>query len=161
DDSTFDLITTSMAIHWFDHKQFLTEAHRVLKTRGWLIPYTNGFYGQMKENQAFEGWSKEIYPNRYPAPPRNSTQLTTELGKEFGFSSFHAEKFQNEVQFTAEELSAYLTTQSNVIAAVEQGTETIEDVYSSLFLQVKPYFQSTKATFMFGGSIWYLQKGAV
>jgi len=161
DDSTFDLITTSMAIHWFDHKQFLTEAHRVLKTRGWLIPYTNGFHGKMKENESFEQWSREIYPSRYPAPPRDSTPMTAERANEFGFSSFHMERFQNEVQFTADELSAYLTTQSNVIAAVEQGDETIDDVYLWLVSQTKPYFHSIKATFMFGGSIWYLQKGAV
>jgi len=161
DDDTFDLITTSMAIHWFDHKRFISEAHRVLKTGGWLIPYTNGFYGQMKENESFEEWSREIYPSRYPTPPRNTTPTTAELGSELDFSSFYMERFQNEVQFTAEELSAYLTTQSNVIAAVEQGTDTIEDVYRWLVSQTKPYFQSTKATFVFGGSIWYLQKGAV
>jgi len=161
DDGTFDLITASMAIHWFDHKRFLSEANRGLKIGGWLLPYTNGFHGQMKENKSFELWSSEIYPDLYPIPPRNATPLTTEMANEFGFSSFHMEKFQNEVQFTAEELSAYLTTQSNVIAVVEQGTELIEDVYPWLVSQTEPYFHSTKATFLFGGRIWYLQKGAI
>ena len=159
DDGTFDLITTSMAFHWFDHNRFLFEANRVLKTDGWLIPYANGFSGQMKENESFEGWSMETCPGRYPTPPRNTTPITAELGNEFGFSSIHTEEFQNDVQFTADEFSAYLTTQSNVIAAVEQGNETIEDVYSWLVSQTKPYFHSVKATFVFGGSIWYLQKG--
>ena len=159
EDETFDLITTSMAFHWFDHNKSLPEAHRVLKTGGWLIPYDNGFYGQMKENESFEQWSKEVYPNRYPSPPRNTTPITAGLANEFGFSSFHTEKYQNEVQFTAEEFSAYLTTQSNVIAAVEQGHESIDDVYEWLISQVKPFFQSEKATFLFGGDIWYLQKG--
>ena len=161
DDGTFDLITTSMAFHWFYHKKFLSEAHRVLKTGGWLTPYDNGFHGQMKENESFEQWSGKIYPNRYPSPPRNTTPITAELAKEFGYSTFHTEKYKNEVQYTAEEFSAYLTTQSNVIAAVEQGNESIDDVYEWLISQVKPYFHSTKATFVFGGSIWYLQKGAV
>lgn len=158
EDGSFDLITTSMAFHWFDHKRFLSEAHRVLKIDGWLVPYTNGFYGQMKENESFEGWVKESYAKRYPTPPRNSTQLTTELVDEFGFSSFHMERFQNDVRFTAEEVSAYLTTQSNVIAAVEQGSETIEEVYRWLVSQIKQFFNSDKATFAFGGIIWYLHK---
>jgi len=159
EDGAFDLITTSMAFHWFDQKPFLSEAHRILRTAGWLIPYNHGFYGQMKENESFEQWSSQGYRKRYPAPPRNSISVTAELANDFGFSSFHIERFQNEVRFTADELSAYLTTQSNVIAAVEQGNETIEDVYLWLISQTKPFFSSIRATFIFGGSIWYLQKG--
>ena len=158
EDGSFNLITTSMAFHWFDHKYFLSETHRLLKTGGWFIPYTNGFYGHMRENESFEEWAKESYAKRYPAPPRNSTQLTPELAEEFGFSSFHMERFQNEVLFTADELSAYLTTQSNVIAAVEQGNETIEEVYRWLVSQVKQFLGPDKGTFVFGGMIWYLQK---
>jgi len=157
-DVSFDLITTSMAFHWFDHKRFLLETHRLLKPGGWLIPYTNGFYGHMNENESFEEWAKESYAKRYPTPPRNSTQLTAELADEFGFFSFHKERFQNEVHFTAEEISAYLTTQSNVIAAVEQGNETIEEVYLWLVSEIKQFFGSGKGTFAFGGIIWYLQK---
>jgi len=158
EDGSFDLITTSMAFHWFDHKHFLSEAHRVLKTDSWFIPYTNGFYGQMKENESFEEWVKESYAKRYPSPPRNSTPITEELANEFGFSSLHVERFQNEVPFTAEEVAAYLTTQSNVIAAVEQGNETIGEVHRWLVSQIKPFFDSDKATFTFGGIIWYLHK---
>jgi len=158
ENGSFDLITTSMAFHWFDHKRFLSEAHRILKTNGWLIPYTNGFYGQMKENEAFKKWVEDSYTKRYPAPPRNSTPLTEDLVGEFGFSTFHMERFQNDVLFTAEELSAYLTTQSNVIAAVEQGHETVEEVYRWLVSQTKQFFHADMATFAFGGIIWYMQK---
>jgi len=158
EDGSFDLITTSMAFHWFDHKRFLSEAHRVLKTDGWLIPYTNGFYSKMKENKSFEKWAEDSYTKRYPAPPRNATPLTEELANEFGFSSFHMERFQNDVLFTTEEIAAYLTTQSNVIAAVEQDNETVEDVYRWLVSQTKQFFHADKATFAFGGIIWYMQK---
>jgi len=159
EDSSFELITTSMAFHWFDHEKFLAEAYRLLKTGNWLVPYTNGFHGQMKENESFEQWAKASYAARYATPPRNSTPLTAELAEEFNFSSFNMERYQNEVQFTVEDLSAYLTTQSNVIAAVEQGEETLDDVYSWLKSQTKPYFTAEKATFIFTGYIWYLQKG--
>ena len=152
---SFDLITSSMAYHWFDYKQFFPEVRRVLKNGGWLIIYTNGFYGQMKENELFEQWNRESYAKKYPSPPRNTIPLTIELAQEYGFSSFYSEDFQNDVEFTAEELCAYLTTQSNIIAVVEQGKETIKNVYKWLVSQTRPFFHSEKATFAFGGHIWY------
>jgi len=158
EDNSFSLITTSMAFHWFDHKRFLSEANRLLKTGSWLIPYTNGFYGQMDENESFEQWTKEVYAKKYPPPARSTTQLSAKLADEFGFSSFDMDNFQNKVEFTVDGLSAYLTTQSNVIAAVEQGNESIEDVLSWLSSQTKPFFRSEKGTFAFGGTIWYMQK---
>jgi len=155
---SFDLITSSMAYHWFDYKRFLPETNRLLKNGGWLIIYTNGFHGQMKENELFERWNRQSYAKRFPSPPRNSIPLTSELAQGFGFSSFFSETFQNDVKFTTEELCAYLTTQSNVIAAVEQGNETLEEVYIWLVSQTRPFFHSKEATFLFGGTIWYTQK---
>jgi ubiquinone/menaquinone biosynthesis C-methylase UbiE len=158
ENGSFDLITASMAYHWFNRDHFLVEAHRLLIGSGWLVIYNNGFTGQMKENISFEEWVEQTYVQRYPTPARNWMSLDSEGAKEFGFVSFHVEDYQNNVQFTAEELSAYLTTQSNVISAVEHGSETIEDVYRWLVSQTKPYFSSEKATFVFNGYIWYLQK---
>ena len=42
-DSSVDLVTASVAAHWFDHSRFLAEADRVLKPRGCiaLVGYTN------------------------------------------------------------------------------------------------------------------------
>lgn len=66
--------------------------------------------------------------------------------------------YENDVDFSVDELAAYLTTQSNVIAAVEQGVEHINDVYAWLIAELTPLFRAAKATFHFGGYIWYLQK---
>ena len=155
---SFDLITSSMAYHWFDYKRFFPEVHRLLKYGGWLVIYTNGFYGKMKENELFEQWNEKSYSKRYPSPPRNNILLTTELAQDYGFSSFYSENFQHYVHFTAEELCAYLTTQSNIIAVVEQGHKTIEGVYKWLVSQTRPFFHSEEATFAFGGHIWYMQQ---
>jgi ubiquinone/menaquinone biosynthesis C-methylase UbiE len=53
-DASFDLITASLAFHWFDREHFLTEAHRLLRRGGWLVIYNNAFTGHMHENPAFE-----------------------------------------------------------------------------------------------------------
>jgi hypothetical protein len=149
-----------MAYHWFNQERFLAEAKRLLRGESWLVIYNNGFTGRMKENESFEEWVREVYLKRYATPPRNWTPLTPESAKDFKFASFHEESYQNEVKFTPDELAAYLTTQSNVISAVEQGEETIEDVYRWLVSQTQPYFISEEAVFVFDGYIWYLQKGS-
>jgi SAM-dependent methyltransferase len=156
-DGSIDLITTSLAFHWFDQERFLAEAQRLLKPAGWLIIYNNGFGGQMKGNPTYERWNHEVYLTRYPSPPRNTQPLTAENALRFGLDFVHREHYQNEVSFTAEELAAYLTTQSNVIAAVEQGRETIEEVYTWLLNEIQPLFTISPATFLFGGYIWYLK----
>lgn len=158
-DGSMDLLTTSMAYHWFDPEQFFAEARRVLKKRAWLIIYNNGFRGQMHTNPEFEEWVTQVYENHYPAPPRNAAPLTPEFAQEHGFEFAYREEYQNEVQFTVEELAAYLTTQSNVIAAAEEGHENVDDVYAWLIQQTRPFFKDEKVHFPFSGFIWYLQKG--
>ena len=153
-----DLLTTSLAYHWFNQEWFLSEAHRILKDEAWLVIHNNGFSGQMKENSEFQPWVIEVYVNLYPTPPRNSVPLTPELAHMYGFNFAHQEEYQNEVRFSVEELSAYLTTQSNVISATEQGNEKVEDVYHWLVSQIEPFFHADQATFVFEGYIWYLKK---
>lgn len=41
-DSSVDLVTTSQALHWFDHPRFFKEVHRVLKPGGILAPWGYG-----------------------------------------------------------------------------------------------------------------------
>ena len=153
-----DLLTTSLAYHWFDQEQFFTEVRRVLKERAWLVIYNNWIDGQLEEEPKFEQWFTDVYETRYPSPKRNSAPVTPEFANQHGFRFEHWEEYQNEVQFSVEELAAYLITQSNVIAATEQGKENVEDVYNWLIRQTKPFFSQERVSFPFGGYIWYLQK---
>ena len=158
-DASFDLITAGLAFHWFDQDRFLSEAQRLLKSGGWLVIYNNGFSGKMKENGAFEQWGTSSYLQRYPSPPRNSQPLTVEQAAGFGFDFPHKERYENEITFEVEELAAYLTTQSNIISVVEQGSESAEGVYQWLVEEMRSFFATgLPATFLFGGYIWYLQK---
>lgn len=155
-----DLLTSSMAYHWFKPEQFFAEVRRILKDRAFLIIFNNGFRGQMKSNPAFERWASQVYEEHYPTPPRNAAPMTSEFAGQHGFRFLHQEDYQNEVEFTVEELAAYLITQSNVIAATEQGRKNVEDVYEWLIAQTRPFFQSGRVTFPFSGFIWYLQKAS-
>jgi ubiquinone/menaquinone biosynthesis C-methylase UbiE len=158
--NSFDLLTTSMAYHWFDPKQFFAEAGRVLKERAWLIIFNNGFRGQMKKKPEFEQWVRQVYEKYYPAPSRNAARMTPEFAQQHGFIFPYQEEYQNEVQFTVEELAAYLTTQSNVIAATEQRNENVAEAYDWLITQIRRFFKSEKVMFPFSGFIWYLQKAS-
>ena len=155
-----DLLTTSMAYHWFKPEEFFTEGRRILRDGAWLIIFNNGFRGQMKRNPEFERWVNSVYEERYPAPSRNAAPMTSEFAGQHGFNFPYQEDYENEVEFTVEELAAYLITQSNVIAATEQGQENVEDVYEWLITQTRPFFKSGKVGFPFSGFIWYLQKAS-
>jgi SAM-dependent methyltransferase len=160
-DEGFDLMTLSSAFHWLDRRGFLKEAERVLNPRGWLVVYDHYFAGQMKESDAFQTWYRETHLRRYPAPSRAKLDFTEE---DYGNEGFHLagyEQYQNKIGFSVEGLIDYLLTQSNVIAAVEGGTEEIGEVRLWLTENLAPLFGDLKeATFLFHGPIWYLQRPA-
>ncbi|MBC7806813.1 MAG: class I SAM-dependent methyltransferase [Akkermansiaceae bacterium] len=157
-DGVFDLVTVSLAFHWFDRPAFFGETRRVLRENGWLAIYNNAFRGEMVENPAFGRWLRDSFLTRFPTPARNNVPVTTEEADGFGFRLGWNEDYGNQIVFSRDELAAYLLTQSNVIAAVEQGEEKIEEVYDWLLHELEPLFRSPVETFLFGGYIWYLQK---
>jgi ubiquinone/menaquinone biosynthesis C-methylase UbiE len=158
-DQRFDLVTCCMGLHWFDRDRFLAEAHRVLKPLGWLVIYMSWFRGEMIGNPSYKTWNDEHYVNRFRTPPRNTMPLMTEDARRAGFVDAGTESFSNEISFTPEQLVGYLLTQSNTIAAIEQGGQNIEAVGQWLLDGVRPFFRSNEsATFPFGGNIRYLQR---
>lgn len=157
-ENEFDLMTLSSAFHWLEREKFLREAGRVLRAQGWLIVYDNYFSGRMEENAAFETWYRESYLSKYPPPPRASTAFNAE---DSGNACFHLagdERYENGISFSIEGLIDYLTTHSNVIAAVEAGSEEISEVRLWMRENVKPLFGDLQeATFLFYGPIRYLK----
>lgn len=83
--------------------------------------------------------------------------FTEEIARTCGFAFIGREHYTNEVAFSPQELVYCLTTHCNIIAAVEQGSESISDVYAWLLETAAPLFSSETGTFLFGGEIWFLQ----
>ena len=156
-DGSFRLVTVALALHWFERSRFLTEASRVLNPGGWLIIYDNGFFGVMKENPEHERWYREDYLARYPSPPRNKGPLTEDECRKHGLRLVERERYTNEVSFSAEELTSYLMTQSNVVVAIESGAESLESVRTWLTSSLAPMVRRPRGTFLFGGVIEYLR----
>lgn len=161
DNNSFDLITVGLAMHWFDQPKFLNEAHRVLKANSWLVIYHNLFNRGARDLPAFKKWYDNDYLKRYAQPPRkNKAEFNTELAAGL-FDVVGKDDFVNELPLTQEQLLAYIVSQSNVIAAVEQGHEKIEDVISWLTESTDKFFkENNQPIFLFDGKIWYFRKPA-
>jgi SAM-dependent methyltransferase len=154
------VVACALAFHWLEREPFLRAARRVLQEEGLLFIYNNGFTGLMRENPEFQAWAQNDYQARFPTPPRDSTPFTAEEVAAAGFTFIQEERYENDVRFTPEQLVAYLTTQTNVAAAVDRGRETIASASAWLLAQVRPFFAAAGASFVFATRAWYLQKAA-
>lgn len=155
---TFDLITISQAIHWVDKERFFAEADRVLKPDSRVIAYDNYFQGQMRDQPKFNDWYKSEFLKKYPVPPRGRRVFDSKSEKPTDFVLEHEELNENTLKFSAKELVDYLVTITNVIAAVENGSEPLEDAYEWLINSIEPFFNNGRKEFAFINPIWFLRR---
>jgi SAM-dependent methyltransferase len=161
-DGTFELLTASQAFHWFDRGRFLREARRVLRPGAHLVVYDHYFAARMEENERFRAWFRGQYLGKYPSPKRGEIVFSESESEEYGFRLLGCEHYDDALEFTPESLIDYLTTHSNVIAAVEGGGESIDEARAWLAERLAPLFAGLdEATFLFRGPIWYLEKMSV
>ena len=158
DDANFGLVTVALAYHWFDQRKFALEARRVLRPDGWLAIYNDGFGGRMNDNTNFETWYRESYLPRYPAPPRNNRSISDVEASAYGFAPAGLDAFVHEVEFTPSQLVDYLLTHTNVIFAVEAGSEDLQSVRQWFLNSVQPLFAGTATTFPLSCQIQFLKR---
>lgn len=155
---SFDLITACGSINWIDRAKFFLEARRVLREPGWVILYDNFITDQMRENEAYTQWYREHFLLRYPKPPRDERPLTQSECAGYGFA-FSQEAYTNELTWSREAYIEFMLTQSNVIVAVDMGDEALSEARAWMHATLKPIVpDDEKATFLFRGYIWYMQK---
>lgn len=160
-DHMFDLITVSSGVHWFDIDKFLIEANRLLKSKSWLVLYENYFISEMIGNDDFNHWFPDVYLKKYPSPPRNNTYSWTMenlILKNLNFVT--EERFKNAIIFNKRQLALYFTTQSNIIAAVENGQTTYGQVENWLNQELASFFEDdeTTQTINYGNWIKFIQR---
>lgn len=157
-DAHFDLLTVCAALHWLDAEVFLQEARRVLRAGGYLVIYDHAFTGTMEGNPAFHSWLKRIFRKMYPWPPRTHPPMPR-MAEEAGFHFLGEETYRSAVTFSPDRLVDYLLSQSSVIAAVEGGRQSIDEVRTWLSARVRPLFQGdAERSFPFDGPIRYFVK---
>lgn len=158
--TSFDLLTVSLAFHWLDRKRFLSEALRVLCRTGLLVVYDNFFAGRREddEDEGLGQWMRDTYWRRYPYPPRSAVDFAPGESVDPGFQCETRNEYQNLVDFSRERLVDYLLTQTNVIAAVEEGDESIDDVRLWLLRELASFFEGRESgRFIFECPIWILR----
>jgi ubiquinone/menaquinone biosynthesis C-methylase UbiE len=156
----FDLITISQAIHWIDKQKFFAEADRVLKRGALVIAYDNYFQAQMRGNPAFNDWYQTEFLKNYPVPPRGARSFDESGANRQDFVLLHEDFNENTIEFSAAELVDYLVTITNVIALVENGAQSIEEVYEWLAKSVAPFFDESRKQFTVINPIWFLRRNA-
>lgn len=154
EDASFEFITVALAFHWFDRERFLAEAGRILRIGGWLVIYNDVFAGHMAGNEYYAAWNREHYLSRFPSPIRNSDAVR------HGFSESSFEEFVHEIAFTRDQLVNYFLTQTNVIAAVEAGGDSLDSVANWLLESVRPFFANEAERFQFSCQIRCFRGGA-
>lgn len=157
---SFDLLTVSLTFHWLDRERFLPEALRVLNRHGRVVVYDNFFAGRAEEGgeDGMGQWMRDVYWKRYPYPSRFPLDFTAGDLVEPGFRCEMHDEYQNLVEFTRERLVDYLVTQTNVIAAVEEGDECIDDVRGWLLCELASFFEGRESRrFIFECPIWILR----
>ncbi len=153
------LVTAALAFHWFDAPAFLAEAHRVLAPGGTVAVYDSWFTAELEGAPGFREWFTGEHLPRYPTPPRHRVPIDEELAAVHGFELGGATRFTQQVAMTLEQLAGYVTTQTNVIAAVEEGREEVEAVARWVRESAAPFFAGREpATFTFGGRIACLRR---
>jgi SAM-dependent methyltransferase len=154
--SSFDVITLCQVVHWLDWTAFLEEARRVARPEGWVIVYDHYFdLDGPDANPRLGTWLREAYYERYPRPVRHTVPIErSETWAAGGFELLGQDRFATHVTWSPEDLVDYLTTQSNVVAAVEDRGEPIESVRQWLREETSDLFAGQEGqTFAFSGPI--------
>lgn len=129
----------------------------MLSDNGLLIIYNMGFPGVMIGNENYSDWHQNIYTARFPIPQRHQTPLAKLLKN--GSYALRIEKvipLSLPQTMSALALRNYLTTQSNVSVAVEQGA-SLKDIDSWLDEGIAPHFRKAKEAFEYTGEITVLR----
>jgi SAM-dependent methyltransferase len=136
-DGVFGLATVASAIHWF-RQPAIEEVRRVLAADGNFLIYDVQFGAEMKGVDAFANWMAGTCAPKYPHVTRNEHHDLAGAG----FSSLRVETLLREVPMTLDELTDYLMTHSERIAAVADGRES--DMQQRTFISqgLSPLYQA-------------------
>ena len=115
----------------------------------------------MVDNAAFKNWFTSIYLKKYPSPPRNNKYQWTKENLNTKNLDFVFEKtYENSIAYNKKDLALYLTTQTNIISAVEKGETTYEVAEHWLAEELSAFFysESTMQTVIYGNWIKFIRR---
>jgi SAM-dependent methyltransferase len=154
----FDLIVACGSIDWVDRSRFLPRAAELLTSGGWLVPLDFGDAGRSPEVPGLQSWHEEVFQPAFPRPPSPDPLVADDEAARCGFGVPIHRTFEAPCSFTASRYADFLMTESNVIAAVEYGERSAEEVRGWLGAELAPLFGGEARAVTFAGYIQTLQR---
>lgn len=150
----FDLLAMGSAFHWCEPGPLAREIRRVLVPGGHLAVFDHFLTGRMEDESRYAAWF-EAYRSRFPAPPRHPA---FDAAREEGFLPVARERFEHPVRLSLDALVSYVTSQSNVLAAVAAGL-AMEEAEARVRAELEPFFKGQGiATVVYRGELDVLRK---
>ncbi|MCA9987158.1 MAG: class I SAM-dependent methyltransferase [Anaerolineales bacterium] len=136
---SLDLVTATMVWHWLDQARAGAEMARLLRPGGeiWILNFW--FPGELPGEPTFAAWHRDVYHGRLPSPPRRRHSLAETLAAQPRLQPAASYDFSFTVPFSAKTLGDYLTTQSNIEAALRTGA-SLNEIDDWLAAQLAPFF---------------------
>jgi SAM-dependent methyltransferase len=155
-DSTFDLVTACVAFHFFDKKQFLKEAARVLKSNGHLVICYTNFTGLKTE--AYDKWCKEVFYKKYP-PTLAARRAFPQTLLNDDLPTITEICYPTLIEVDIDGLAQLLMSMSGPGKCMQEAKENPEKIKEWLLSELKPFFaHSPHLSFHWDITIWTLQR---
>jgi hypothetical protein len=146
----------SSGVHWFDQPRFFAEAHRLLRSGGWIALYDHYFIGEMADVAEFPAWAKDVL-ERFPLPPRNPQVGDPRAETPAGFTVAGDEFYADDIVMTQQQFVDYQLSISNFVAQCERGTSR-EQLRAWLLESTAPFYAGAATrTVRFLGSLTCLR----
>jgi SAM-dependent methyltransferase len=154
----FDLVLCCGSIDWIDRERFLPQAARLLAAGGWLVALDFGDSARSEEVPELASWYDGAFLARFPRPRSSDPMILPDEAARHGLSAPLHREYASSWPFTASQYAAFLMTESSVIAAVEHGSETAEDVRAWLEKALAPLFGDAARRVALSGYVQALRR---
>jgi SAM-dependent methyltransferase len=157
-ESAFDLVVACGSMDWIDRPRFLPRARGLIQSGGWLVSLDFGDTGRSPDMRGLGPWYDEVFLRAYPRPGASDPKIAAVEAARHGFAPpLHCD-FATACSFTASQYTAFLMTESSVIAAVEYGGSAEADVRAWLDDELAPLFGRQPRRVAFAGYVQALRR---
>lgn len=117
-----------------------------------------GDTGRSRDIPGLAGWYDSDFQGRYPRPPTSDPIVTPGEAARYGYGPPSRGDFSIDCAMSARQYSEFLMTESNVIAAVEYGSQAAGQVRARLEAELSPLFGGAPRRIAFAGYVQTLRK---